>query len=91
MKLEDLLKEIRELDAKATKGPWGCLADYTRYDYDSGFTEDEADHNFITRARTLLPVLGRIVELLLTEIMDLPSQADDCRIRLALQKILEDV
>lgn len=72
--LESLLAEVRELDAKATKQPWKYSPGFGVIEIEhrqktvaliQTHPNDMEDAEFIARARTLLPRLAEIVQVML--------------------------
>lgn len=60
--IEKLLAEVRELDRSATKGPWEGNDSNLPIRLEAFIATPDAA--FISRARTLLPKLAQIVEVL---------------------------
>lgn len=88
MKPDDqLIAEVRELDAKATPGPWVSKINHAPYkcvwfDPEGNYTTLELkaeDADFIAAARTLLPDLANRLEAALKAIEDAPH-GHDCKL-----------
>lgn len=100
--LSSLLAECRELDAKATPGPWDDLpfeaaampnSQYCQGCYIIEWENKEHDAAFIARARELLPQLVRVLEAVEEQLehnsFHLHCVIDVARTKAAIRRALE--